>query len=189
MGEDDEHEKKIVETLEDIHELEIEALRRAGVAKEKVEGYRIESVEALRLFKEADGYLLRLRRLQDMMQEEMNRFEYYHIERVLGHIDDYNRILGDIRNNPSFENAVSSFDEIEYRESPRGGYDVSIADRSIHVKASYSTRNATRRSQNHDTVPMDGRTTVENAILPRLFRLAEDLEQSLIGRCQSGKRP
>lgn len=191
MDGEDEHEKNIVETLEELHELKMEALRRAGVAEEKIEGYKIESVESLRLFNEADGYLLRLRRLQDMMRREIENGEYYHIERVIGHIDDYNRILQDIKDNPSFKKAVSGFEKITYKKSSsqRGGYNVEIADRSVHVDAHHTVKNIAQGKQSRDTVPMNGRTTVENVILPRIFRLAEDLEQSLIGRCQSGKRP
>lgn len=45
------------------------------------------------------------------------------------------------------------------------------------------------RPQSNDIVSMTGATKVETVILPRLIRLTQEVEDSLIGRYASGKRP
>lgn len=90
MSDRQDQEKRIVDKIEKIHQLELEALRRAGVAEEKKEGLKIESTEALRLFREATGYLLRLRDLRAEIKNQLRNEEVYHINRILGHLEDYN---------------------------------------------------------------------------------------------------
>jgi len=181
----DEYEEKIAEELREIYDEHLDAMRRAGVAERKREGYKIESTEALRLFREATGYLTRLRELRDDVNAELAYSEYYHAERVIGHLEDYNRILNDLEKNPSFENAVSSFQPLSYSPTARGGYEVNIEGRTGIVSDKYKKRHQGAQ----DIVPMDGTTTVETLVYPRLTRLTKDLEHSIIGRCASGKRP
>lgn len=182
MDASDDYEEKIASKIENIHDLELEALRRAGVAKEKEQGLEIESTEAVRLFRECTGYILRLRELREDIETELSQDEYYHAERVIGHIDDYNRILRDLRDNPSFENAVSSFNKISY-SSKSESYTVHMGARNIGIRTYQKTSLGTQSN-----VPMEG-SSVETAVLPRLSRLTKEVENSLIGRCASGKRP
>lgn len=182
MDVSDDYEEKIANKIENIHELELEALRRAGVAKEKEQGLEIESTEAVRLFREATGYILRLRELREDLEAELAYDEEYHAERIIGHIDDYNRILRDLRKNPSFENSIKSFNDITYREGPNK-YTINMGGRSIQMKTQHRDAMGTRSN-----IPMEG-SVVETAILPRLVRLTKEVENSLIGRCASGKRP
>jgi hypothetical protein len=184
MDVSDDYEEKIANKIQEIHQLELEALRRAGVAKEKEQGLEIESTEAVRLFREATGYILRLRELREDIEYELQYDERYHPGRILGHIDDYNRTLNDIRKNPSFENAVQSFEKITYRESGINSYQVNIDGQPISMK-SVDTKGYNSTKTN---ITMSG-STVETAILPRLRRLTKEVENSLIGRCTSGKRP
>lgn len=184
MNPPDDYENKIASTLKEIHQLQLEALRRAGVAKEKEKGLEIESTEAIRLFREATGYLLRLRELRDDVEDEFHNAEYYQAERVIGHLDDYNRILQDIRRNESFENAVTGFNPPSYSKR-NNGYDVMIEGQSRLV----TNRSKGPLEQTRNIVPMNGKTTVENFVYPRLIRLTKEVENSLIGRCTSGKRP
>lgn len=183
----DEYEEKIAEELREIFDEHLDAMRRAGVAERKREGYKIESTEALRLFREATGYLTRLRELREDVNAELAYSEYYHAERVIGHLEDYNRILGDVERNPSFENAVSNFESISYDTFRGGGrgYKVTIEGRTGRIEATHTKRH--QGTQNN--VPMDGSTTVETFVYPRLTRLTKDVEHSVIGRCASGKRP
>lgn len=183
----DEYEEKIAEELREIFDEHLDAMRRAGVAERKREGYKIESTEALRLFREATGYLTRLRELREDINSELAYSEYYHAERVIGHLEDYNRILKDIKRNPSFENAVENFDPISYDtfSMSERGYTVTIEGRTGRVSATYKKRH--QSPQNN--VPMDGTTTVETFVYPRISRLTKDIEHSIIGRCASGKRP
>lgn len=190
MASSDEYEAKIANKLEEIHDLQLEALRRAGVAKEKEKGLEIESTEALRLFREATGYLLRLRELRDDLERELQESQFYHVERVVGHVEDYNRILRDIQRNDSFENAVSNFSEAACESHGKGGsYRMTIQGRSVSVPSTYTSTDAFTGATRQDNVPMDGTTKVENFVYPRLIRLTKDVESSLIGRCASGKRP
>lgn len=182
MDVSDEYEEKIANKIESIHELELEALRRAGVAKEKEQGLEIESTEAVRLFREATGYILRLRELRDDIEVELARDEKYHAERIIGHIDDYNRILSNLRRNPSFENSIKSFNDISYQEGP-DIYTVNMDGRKIDMKTVH-----TDAFGRNSSVPMND-SNVEVAILPRLVRLTKEVENSIIGRCASGKRP
>lgn len=185
MEPSDDYEEKIAEELREIFDEHLDAMRRAGVAERKREGYKIESTEALRLFREATGYLTRLRELRDDVEWELQSAEYYHVERVIGHLDDYNRILRDIRRNPSFENAIESFDEVAYNRE-RKGYDVLIEGRSGFVPSKHEPNMGPPQKN----VPMGrGTTTVGAFVYPRLVRLTKDVEHSLIGRCASGKRP
>lgn len=180
----DDYERKVAEELRDIYDEHLDAMRRAGVAERKREGLEIESTEAVRLFREATGYLTRLRELREDVRNELAYAEYYHAERVIGHIEDYNRILKDIRRNPSFENCVQSIPNISYRNT-RDGYEVSIEDRSGVISSKYDVMGQPPQ----ENVPMDGTTTVETFVYPRLKRLTKDAEHSIIGRCASGKRP
>ena len=184
----DEYEEKIAEELREIFDQHLDAMRRAGVAERKREGYKIESTEALRLFSEATGYLTRLRELRNDIENELAYEEYYHAERVLGHIEDYNRILQDLGRNPTFENAVSNFEDISFEEVGRGPheYSVDIEGRAGRVKIAHKNK---WEGGSQTNVPMDGTTTVETFVYPRLKRLTKDVEQSVIGRCASGKRP
>lgn len=164
-------------------------MRRAGVAERKREGYKIESTEALRLFREATGYLIRLRELRKDVNNELTYNEYYHAERVIGHLEDYSRILEDLDRNPTFQNSVSNFDEISYSHM-RNGYTVIIEGRRGTIKSTYKKSNHYgRQEQPRNNIPMDGTTTVETFVYPRLTRLTKDVEHSVIGRCASGKRP
>jgi hypothetical protein len=181
MQPSDEHKETIVNKIEDWHELELEALRRAGVAKEKEQGLEIESTEAVRLFREGTGYILRLRDLRDDVDQELANNKYYHSEHIVGLIDDYNRILEDISSNDSFRNCISSFQVIDYTLTG-SVYKVKIGDRTMEIKT--KERNAPGISNSR--VQMAG-TEVELAVLPRLSRLSKDVEDSLIGRCASGK--
>ena len=182
----DEYEEKIAEELREIFDEHLDAMRRAGVAERKREGYKIESTEALRLFREATGYLTRLRELREDINTELAYSEYYHAERVIGHLEDYNRILEDLRRNPSFDNAVSSFEQISYDTfDGNREYKVSIEGRIGRVTSTHKKRH---HGVQHN-VPMDGTTTVETFVYPRLTRLTKDVEHSVIGRCASGKRP
>ncbi|WP_336024525.1 hypothetical protein [Halobellus salinisoli] len=194
MPPSDEYEEKIANSIEEIYDLQLEALRRAGVANEKEQGLEIESTEAVRLFREATGYLLRMRELRDDVEMELRNSQFYHIERVIGHIEDYNRILQDIRKNDSFENAIQSFNELSYgpgnkQYANRAGYKVTIEGRSDFVPSIYVSVDGLKGKQRQQNVPMDGTTIVENFVYPRLIRLTKDVENSLIGRCASGKRP
>lgn len=178
-------EERIAKTLEEIFDLQLEALRRAGVAQEKEQGLEIESTEALRLFREATGYLLRLRELRGDIQAELHYNDHYNASHVLGHLDDYNRILDDIRDNPSFQSCIGSFEGAEYElQSRQGRYRVSIEGRSHHIDSMHNQRHRPAQSN----VPMDG-SEVETFVLPRLIRVTKDVESSIIGRCASGKRP
>jgi hypothetical protein len=185
---DDDYEQKAVEKIEEIHEDEIEALRRAGVAEQKREGLRIESTEAIRLFREAQGYILRLRELRESLEDELEHADYYHISRVTGNIDDYNRILRDIRDNRSFESCVESFERISCSpQRSKNRYRIRIggsSGQSEWVPGTYDDGD-----EELEYVPMDGTTIVEMFVYPRIIRLTEDVEQSLFGRCASGKRP
>lgn len=184
MDPSDEYESRLTNKIKEIHKYELEALRRAGVAKEKEQGLEIESTEAIRLFRQATGYLLRLRELRDDIEGELHGAEYYHAERVVGHLKDYNRILQDIRRKESFENAVKNFTPISYPNAKRGnGYNVTIEGQSDFV----SSRSQDCWERDQDIVSMNGRTTVENFVYPRLIRLTKEVENSLIGRCESGK--
>jgi len=188
----DEYEEKIAEELRDIYDEHLDAMRRAGVAERKREGYKIESTEALRLFREATGYLTRLRELRGDIEKELYQGQYFHAERVIGHLEDYNRILEDIRKNPSFKNAVESFSLLSYNSTKRGstpGYSVEIEGRNGFIPSQYTDMDSLRGKQMQDHVPMDGTTIVETFVYPRLVRLSKDVEHSLIGRCASGKRP
>jgi len=60
MDVSDDYGERIANKIESINELELEALRRAGVTKEKEQGLEIESPEVVRLFREATGYTVRL---------------------------------------------------------------------------------------------------------------------------------
>jgi uncharacterized protein YozE (UPF0346 family) len=201
----DEYEDRIAEELREIFDEHLDAMRRAGVAERKREGYKIESTEALRLFREATGYLTRLRELREDLNAELDNSSYYHVERVIGHLEDYNRILDDLKRNPSFENAVSSFDPISYNYNEDAtkdmtedhtiinditkGYNVVIEGRTGFVKFAYEKRTMGAGTSVQKNVPMDGTTTVETFVYPRLTRLTKDMEHSVIGRCASGKRP
>lgn len=187
----DEYEEKIAEELREIFDEHLDAMRRAGVAERKREGYKIESTEALRLFREATGYLTRLRELREDVNGELAYGEYYHAERVIGHLEDYNRILEDLERNPSLENAVSNFNPISYETFSRGGqgYKVTIEGRMGIVSATHKEQVMGRTTRPQNNVPMDGTTTVETFVYPRLTRLTKDVEHSVIGRCASGKRP
>lgn len=185
MDESDEYEAKIANKVEDIHELEIEALRRAGVAKEKEQGLEIESTEAVRLFREATGYILRLRELREDIESVISFVDYPNTERVIGHIDDYNRILSDIRRNDSFSNSVKSFDDVGY-ERMRGFYEVNIEGRAETVSTNPKPVEANPLTGESGK---EGDSTAVEMVLPRLRRLTKDVENSLIGRCTSGKRP
>lgn len=187
----DEYDEKIAEELRKIFDEHLDAMRRAGVAERKREGYKIESTEALRLFREATGYLTRLRELREDVDGELVHAEYYHAERVIGHLEDYNRILEDLERNPSFENAVSNFDPISYERFSRGetGYNVTIEGRTGRVSATHKEQVMGKMTKPQNNVPMDGTTTVETFVYPRLIRLTKDVENSVIGRCASGKRP
>lgn len=185
MDSSDEHEDGISKSLEEIHQLELEALRRAGVAKEKERGLEIESTEAIRLFREATGYLLRLRALREDVRSELDLNDEYNAQHVLGHLDDYNRILDDIRRNPSFKAAVQSFQGAEYDwDTAKGKYRVKIEGRTAMIADVHQPRHKPRQTN----VPMEG-SGVESFVLPRLVRVTTDVENSLIGRCASGKRP
>lgn len=197
MAPSDEYEKKIANTIEEIYDLQLEALRRAGVAKEKEKGLEIESTEAVRLFREATGYLLRLQELREDVQAELQYNEYYNASHILGHLDDYNRILEDLRGNNSFKSCIDSFEGAEYSwNSARGEYRVTIEGRSQFIA---DKRKPQQRSQSfmqgnqskeqpQTNVPMEG-SEVETFVLPRLSRVTKDVENSIIGRCASGKRP
>lgn len=188
MG-NDEYDEKIAEELRDIFDEHLDAMRRAGVAERKREGYKIESTEALRLFREATGYLTRLRELREDVESELRHSRHYHPERVIGHLEDFNRILKDIKKNPSFENAVASFSPISYESSVERdtrGYNITIDGREGFIRS--STRSP-YTSHSKEAISMDGRTTVETFVYPRLNRLTKDMEHSIIGRCASGKRP
>lgn len=188
----DEYEEKIAEELREIYDEHLDAMRRAGVAERKREGYKIESTEALRLFREATGYLTRLRELREDVKGELAHAEYYHAERVIGHLEDYNRILADLERNPSFENAVSNFDSVTYDykdRRKRSGYSVTIEGRSGFIQSTYRKQVMGKSAVPQKNVPMDGTTTVETFVYPRLTRLTKDVEHSVIGRCASGKRP
>jgi hypothetical protein len=87
MGSDN-YEETIAEELNEIFEEHLYAMRRAGVAERKREGYKVESVEALRLFREATGYLTRLRELRNDVEDELQHARLYHAERVIGHLED-----------------------------------------------------------------------------------------------------
>lgn len=186
----DDHSEKLAEEVREIYDQQVDALRRAGVAERKEEGLNIESVEAVRLFRQATGYLTRLRELRDDIQSELRKSSWYHAERVIGHLDDYNRILGDIRRNRTFENSVSSFSTIEYEYNPNE-YTIQIEDRIVTIQTNQEVqldkplRNARTKTVNR--VKMDGTTTVEMVVYPRLVRLTKEVEQSIIGRCASGK--
>ena len=178
-------EERIANTLEEIFDLQLEALRRAGVAQEKEQGLEIESTEAVRLFREATGYLLRLRELRGDIQAELQYNDHYNASHVLGHLDDYNRILDDIRDNPSFQSCISSFEGANYDSGDsRGGYRVSIEGRSQRIDSIHEQRHKAPQSN----VPMEG-SEVETFVLPRIIRVTKDVESSIIGRCASGKRP
>jgi hypothetical protein len=180
----DDYEEKIANKIERIHQLELEALRRAGVAKEKEQGLEIESTEAVRLFREATGYLIRLRELREDIEGELQYAEYYHAGRVVGALDDYNRILRDVRRNESFKNSVESFDPITYRESHQK-YKITIENNTETIPTTY----ADAYTSEQKSVPMDGTTNVETFVYPRISRLTKEMETSIIGRCASGKRP
>lgn len=185
---DEEYEEKITEELREIFDEQLDAMRRAGVAERKREGYRIESTEALLLFREATGYLIRLRELREDINDELTHGEYYHAERVIGHLEDYNRILKDLERNPSFKNSVSNFDEISYDQT-QNGYTVFIEGRSGRILSTYRKNVMGKKTPPQNNIPMDGTTTVETFVYPRLTRLTKDVEHSVIGRCASGKRP
>lgn len=183
MAESDEPDDEIAATLEEIFDLHLDAMRRGGVVEKKREGYKIESVESVRLFMQATGYFRRLRELQDDLKAELDNKQHYHIQHVLGLIDDYNRILEDIRDNPTFESAVESFEGAEYEwDSRRGKYKVRIESRVGFIEDSHKPRHQPSQSN----VPLEG-SPVESYVLPRLQRVCMDLESSLIGRCASGK--
>lgn len=191
MDVSDDYEEKIANKIEDIHELEVEALRRAGVAKEKEQGLEIESTEAVRLFREATGYILRLRELREDIESLTEETSYPHTERVIGYMDDYNRILTDIRQNNSFKNCVSSFEDIKYsKQNIDGGrrafYKINIEGRteSVSLNPKPVEANPIRGSKGKK-----GDKTAVQMVLPRLARLTKEVENSLIGRCASGKRP
>lgn len=185
MTPDTDHEEKIVDKLQEIHDIELEAMRRAGVAEEKQEGLRIESTEAVRLFREATGYLLRLRELREDIDAELEEAEFYHASSVVGCIDDYNRILQDIRRNPSFEACIENFDDIQYSKiTSRSAYRIRIGSQREDLPFELTDGDETQ-----EYVPMDGTTKLELFVYPRIKRLTKDVENSLIGRCASGKRP
>lgn len=183
MAPSDEYEEKIANTIEEIYDLQLEALRRAGVAKEKEKGLEIESTEAVRLFREATGYLLRLRELREDIQAELQYNEYYNAAHILGHLDDYNRILKSLEENPSFQSCVDDFDGANYEER-RSGYQVEIEGLTQSIESTHNPRHQAPQTN----VPMEG-SEVETFVLPRLIRVTKDVENSIIGRCASGKRP
>jgi hypothetical protein len=181
MDVSDDYEGKIANKIEQWHELELEALRRAGVAKEKEQGLEIESTEAVRLFRQATGYILRLRDLRDDIEYELANDSSYHPEHIIGHIDDYNRILNDIRREDSFKNSISSFENIEYQKVMKT-YRIHMGDRQLEMKTSHKDTFGNTKK----TIPLGG-SSVKSAVLPRLIRLTKEVEDSIIGRCASGK--
>lgn len=168
----DEHEEKIANKIENIHELELEALRRAGVAKEKEQGLEIESTEAVRLFREATGYILRLRKLREDLQREDFDGDNHQRERAMGYVKDYNRILKDIQKNPSFESCIEEFGKIQHEKNEDGAIvRFEFESGSVELPPVF---------KDHETL--------NDLVVPRLIRLTKEVENSLIGRCTSGKR-
>lgn len=170
---------KIAATLEEIRAEFLDAMRRAGVAERKREGYQIESVEAARLFNEATGYLLRLRDLRDDIRLEVNEnpFTRDDLGRIMGHLDDYNRILADIKKNDSFKSVVENLEPIKSdwnRENRSYTFRVKIGDQQYSQEKKWGLGEV---------------TTMRRVVLPRLIRLTKEVEGSLIGRCASGKTP
>jgi hypothetical protein len=188
----DDYEETLVNEIDEIFDQHLEAMRRAGVAESKREGYRIESTEALRLFREATGYLLRLRKLRDSIETDLYQSEYYDAGRIIGYVKDYNKILSALRENPSFENCVRNFEEIEYSKPKQAGSKLQITIDGVpqHIATTHEKANPVLGEiDTLEHVPMDGTTKVETWVYPRIIRLTEDLESSVIGRCASGKRP
>lgn len=186
METNDSSEESIVNKLEEIYDLELEALRRAGVAKEKEKGLKIESTEAIRLFRQAIGYILRLRELREDLQIELRHNEHYNAAHVLGHLDDYNRILKSLRKIPTFESAVSSYEGADYGGNHTEGPQISIEGQEQSIKRTHTERHMTRGISEQSNVPLNG-SNVQTFVYPRLIRLPKDIENSLIGRCASGK--
>lgn len=185
MTPDTNTEQRLADRFQEINDLELESLRRAGVAKEKRKGLEIESTEAVRLFREAKGYLMRLRELRDDLEAALEDAEFYRASNVVGCVDDYNRILEDIRRNRSFESCIDSFDKLHYKKvRSKSAYHIRIGNQTEYVPFEYSDGDKTQ-----DYVPMDGTTKVELFVYPRIIRLTKDVEQSIVGRCTSGKRP
>jgi len=172
MPPSDEYERKIAETIDEIYDLQLEALRRAGVAKEK--GLEIESTEAVRLFQEATGYLLRLRELREDVQSELQYNKYYNAANILGHLDDYDRVLKSLKENPSFQSCIDNFDGADYKEQ-KPGYIVEIEGLSQSIERTH--RPPFEEPQTN--VPMEG-SEVETFVLPRLIRVTKDVENSII---------
>ena len=189
----DEQQDKISTAIEEFHENLIDALRRSGVAERKLQGLEIETVESVRLFRSCIGYINRLSALRKDLMLEISQAETYHVKRVLGHVDDYNRILEDLRDHPNFKEAISSYNGASYRvpqenETETFGYWVEIEGHRSFVTDRYEPRSAFGTVSYSSNVPMKG-SVVENFVYPRLLRVAKDVEYSLMGRCSSGKRP
>lgn len=173
---DNELSGRIADKVEQINELALEAARRGGVAEEKKKGLEIESVESIRLFRQASGYLLRIVDLRQHFEYELNA-EDPHLSRVFGHIDDYNQVLGELQNNPTFKTTVEPFEKVSY--SDRKGQTVTIGNQTVRIKN-------TRKSQSFST-SMTEYSAISDFVAPRMIRKTEQLENSLIGRCMSGK--
>lgn len=162
---------RIAKKIEKIKDLELEVARREGVAEEKRKGLEIESVESIRLFREASGYLLRIIDLRKHFEAELNTNDH-HLERVYGHMDDYNQLLNELQNNNTFQTTVENYEEVSYQRG-KGGK-VTIGQQFVRLERSYG--------KSDPNFP-----AISNFVAPRMIRNTEKLENALIGRCMSGK--
>lgn len=176
---DDDLADRIADKIEQINDLALEAARRGEVAEEKRKGLEIESVESIRLFRQASGYLLRVLDLRSHFESEL-RAENHHKGRVLGHIGDYNQLLGELQNNPTFETTVAPFEKVSY-SNKKGGTIVTIDDQSVRMDGTIS---GSRHGMGKSSVEYP---SIPDFVAPRMIRKTEQLENALIGRCMSGK--
>lgn len=162
---------RITNKIEQIRDLELEAARREGVAEEKKKGLEIESVESMRLFRQASGYLLRAVDLRAHFENELDP-DNPHVGRVLGHIDDYNQLLKELKDNDTFQTTVQAYEKVEYEAGP-DAY-VTIGRQRVSIK-------------NEGIYPAEMYPAITDFVAPRMIRQTEKLENALIGRCMSGK--
>ena len=94
----------------------------------------------------------------------------------MGHIEDYNQLLTELKQSDTFRTAVEHFEEVECDENGRV---VSIGDQSIQIFNKADTRYGRSSSKEYPAIT--------DFVAPRMIRKTEQLENSLIGRCMSGK--
>jgi len=95
---------------------------------------------------------------------------------VVGHIENYSQLLTKLKQNDTFRTAVEHFEEVECDEDGRV---VSIGDQSVRIYNKSDARHGRSNPKKY--------LAITEFVAPRTIRKTEQLENSLIGRCMSGK--